>query len=202
MELLVSAEAKLNPRVRDEVGDLRLVPPHRRLAGPTASLAMAPFTHASTRRPSRFSDGTYGVFYCGNTWEVALAETAYHFELFMRATSEPPAEADFRELVCAIAGDLLDIRTDAAHANCHAPESWEAGQKLGREVHERDGDGIVYRSVRWSAGDAAALFWPNLIALPINQARQLRYRWDGSRMTRYFIHGSAGRVWQDWPHQA
>ena len=55
-ELLVSAEAKLNPRVRDQVGDLALVPAHRRLSGPTASLAMAAFTHASTSRPSRFSD--------------------------------------------------------------------------------------------------------------------------------------------------
>jgi hypothetical protein len=198
-ELLVSAEAKLNPRIRDEVGDLRLVPLHRRLAGPTASLAMAPFTHASPDRPSRFSDGSYGVYYCGDRWDVALAETAYHFERFMRATAEPPGEADFRELVCALAGDFLDIRADAAHAACHAPESWAAGQALGRTVHAKDGDGVIYRSVRCPAGSAAAVFWPNLLTLPINQARQFRYRWNGERMTHYFIHGSPDRLWRIWP---
>ncbi|GAC1346139.1 MAG: hypothetical protein NVSMB18_27530 [Acetobacteraceae bacterium] len=60
-ELLVLAEAKTNPRVRQQVGDLSIVPPARRVAGPTASLVMAAFTHASRARPSRFSDGSYGV---------------------------------------------------------------------------------------------------------------------------------------------
>src|SRR5947209_18275308 len=61
-ELLASAEAKLNPRIRDEVGTLALVPPDRRIAGPTASIAMGAFTHVSLDRPSRFSDGSYGVW--------------------------------------------------------------------------------------------------------------------------------------------
>jgi hypothetical protein len=198
-DLLVSAEAKLNPRVRDEAGDLTLVPPHRRIAGPTASMAMAPFTHASTARPSRFSDGTYGVYYCGETWEVALAETAHHFERFMRATNEPPADADYRELICGIAGNFLDIRQNAAYADCQAPDSWSASQTLGRTLHANDGDGIIYTSVRWPAASAAAVFWPNLLRLPIIQARQFRYRWDCSRMTQYFVHGEADRVWHAWP---
>jgi hypothetical protein len=197
-DLLTSAEAKLNPRIRDAVGNLSLVPAHRRVAGPTASLAMAPFTHASTDRPSRFSDGSYGVWYCGDRWEVALAETAYHFERFMRATSEPAGEADYRELVCTIRGDLRDIAANPAYAGCHAPDSWAEGQRLGRMLHSDAEDGIHYRSVRWPTGLAAALSWPDRIVLPITQARQFRYHWDGARMTRYFVHGP-GRVWQDWP---
>ena len=35
-ELLASAEAKLNPRIRDEIGNLALVPVERRVSGPTA----------------------------------------------------------------------------------------------------------------------------------------------------------------------
>ncbi len=198
-DLLVNAEAKLNPRVRDEVGDLTLVPTSRRVSGPTASLAMAAFTHASPSRPNRFSDGTFGVWYCGDTWEVALAETAYHFERFMRATNEAACEADFRELVCSISGDFLDIRSDSAYLDCHAPDSWTAGQNLGRAVHTRDGDGIIYNSARWPGGSAAAVFWPNLIRLPINQANQFRYHWNGTRMTHYFVHGNPDRKWHDWP---
>ena len=199
-ELLVSAEAKLNPRVRDQVGDLTLVPVHRRISGTTASLAMAAFTHASTSRPNRFSDGSFGVWYCGDRWEVALAETAHHFERFMRATNETAADADFRELVSKVSGDFLDIRTDPAHVDCHAPDSWDAGQKLGHAIHAKEGDGVIYNSARWTGGSAAAVFWPNLIGLPITQARQFRYRWNGNRMTHYFIHGSTDRSWREWPH--
>jgi hypothetical protein len=65
-EMLVAAEARFNPRIRDSVGNLALVPVHRRVAGPTASFVMAAFTHVSKARPSRFSDGSYGVWYCGD----------------------------------------------------------------------------------------------------------------------------------------
>jgi hypothetical protein len=47
---------------------------------------MGAFTHVSLDRPSRFSDGSYGVWYCGDHVEVALAETANHFDRFLRAT--------------------------------------------------------------------------------------------------------------------
>jgi hypothetical protein len=89
-ELLASAEAKTNPRIWDVLGNLALVPAPRRVSGPGASLVMGAFTHASPDRPGRFSDGSYGVWYCGDRFEVALSETAHHFERFMRATAEPP----------------------------------------------------------------------------------------------------------------
>ena len=64
----------------------------------------------------------------------------------------------------------------------------------GRIFVRGDGsDGIVYQSVRRPAGQGAALFWPDLIRLPIVQAPTLQYHWDGSRMTRYFVIGEA-----DW----
>ena len=192
-ELLVAAEAKINPRVFDEVGNLALVPVARRVSGPGASLVMGCFTHASVDRPGRFSDGRYGVWYCGDRFEVALAETAYHFERFMRATSEPAAEADFRELTCAVHGRVADGNQTALHA----PNDWSAGQMFGRAVREGGGDGVVYPSVRHSTGTALALFWPDCVELPVTQARQFRYRWDGSRMTRYLVHGA--RAWTTYP---
>ena len=108
-------------------------------------------------------------------------------------------EQENNRLRQAVAGDFLDIRDDPAHADCHASDSWDAGQRLGHAVHAGDGDGVIYNSARWPGGSAAAVFWPNLITLPINQARQFRYRWDGSRMTHYFIHGSTDRLWHQWP---
>ena len=198
-ELIASAEAKTNPRIREEIGNLSLVPAHRRVRGSTASLVMGAFTHASKDRPGRFSDGSFGVWYCGDRFEVALAETAHHFERFMRATAEPPGEADYRELTCAVEGNLQDLR-GGDMPECLDPDNWTAGQKLGAAVRASEGDGVVYPSVRWPAGEAAALLWPNCVCLPVLQARQFRYYWNGTRMDRYFVHGE--RAWQDWPRPA
>lgn len=194
-ELIASAEAKTNPRVRDEIGDLSLVPPSRRVRGPGASLVMGGFTHCSRDRPSRFSDGGYGVWYCGDVFEVALAETAYHFERFMRATHEPAGDAQFRELVCAVGGRLRDLRGGAPRGVL-APEDWNAGQALGRALRAAGGDGVVYPSVRWPRGEAAALFWPDLVRLPVTQARHLLYHWNGREMTRWFEYGA--NAWHAW----
>jgi hypothetical protein len=189
-EILVAAEARFNPRIRDQVGNLALVPVARRLAGPTASLVMAAFTHVSKARPSRFSDGGFGVWYCGDRFEVALAETAYHFERFMRQTHEPAGDADFRELCAAVKGDFA-----AAPADCLDPDDWSQGQVFGRQARQAGRDGVVYPSVRYPAGMAAGVFWPDCIALPVAQARQFRYHWDGARMTRYLVHGA-----REWVH--
>jgi len=195
-ELIASAEAKTNPRVRDQIGDLSLVPAARRVSGPTASLVMAPFTHASRDRPGRFSDGSFGVWYCGDRFEVALAETAHHFARFMARTAEPAGDAQYRELTAGITGDLHDLR-GGGFADCLAPDDWRVAQQLGASLRRDGSDGVVYPSVRWPDGQAVALFWPDRVRLPVTQARTLQYHWDGGRMTRYFVIGEDD--WRAWP---
>ena len=198
-ELIASAEARTNPRIHDQIGILSLVPPQRRIAGQTASLVMGAFTHVSTQRPSRFSDGSFGLWYCGDRFEVALAETAFHFERFMAATDELPADADFRELTCRIGGTMHDLRKSDPEG-CLAPGDWAPGQALGRRVRAEGADGVVYPSVRYPAGLAAGLFWPDCVTLPVVQSRQLRYRWNGTRMTAWFEHGT--REWVGYEPKA
>ncbi len=191
-DLLAAAEAKLNPRLRDEIGNLALVPAARRIQGPTASIAMGAFTHVSRDRPSRFSDGSFGVWYCGDRVEVALAETAHHFQRFMRATDEPAADADFRLLSC----DVL-AETETAPASCLAPADWRPGQLLGAKLRASGADAVLYPSVRYPAGRAAGVFWPDCLRLPIDQTRQFRYRWNGTAMTHYLPHEAT--AWRPWP---
>jgi hypothetical protein len=191
-DLLVAAEAKLNPRLRDDVGNLALVPADRRISGPTASIAMGAFTHVSLDRPSRFSDGAFGVWYCGDCRAVALAETAHHFQRFMRATAELAGDGDFRLLTCTVAGQVA-----AATAACLTPDDWTDGQAFGRDTRAAGLDGISYPSVRFPAGQAAGLFWPDCLTLPIAQTEQFRYRWNGERMTHYLRHGAT--AWESWP---
>lgn len=192
-EMIANAEAKTNPRVRDALGDIRLVPVGRRVSGPGAIWVMAPFCHVSTARPTRFSDGSYGVYYAGNRFEVALHETVYHFGRFMRATEEPPAHADFRELVGSIDRDMHDIRGDDRFADALDAEDYAPAQHLARTLRDKEAsDGIVYPSVRYPAGEAIAAFWPDVVSIPI-QARHLRYRWNGARVDAYLVYGE-----EDW----
>jgi hypothetical protein len=37
----------------------------------------------------------YGVWYAGDRFDIALMETIYHHERFMRRTSEAPADSQF-----------------------------------------------------------------------------------------------------------
>src|SRR3546814_9685306 len=89
--LLLSAEQKTNPRLMKTIGRRDLVPPARRVGGPGASYLLAPFTPASTDRPTRFSDGRFGVLYAGNRFEVALLETIYPPGPFPAPPPHPPA---------------------------------------------------------------------------------------------------------------
>ena len=187
-DFIATVEAKTNPRVRDQIGDLSLVPVERRVAGPTASLVMAAFTHASRDRTSRFSDGSYGVWYCGDRLDVGVAETAYHFERFMRATAEPPTKAQYRELLADVDAAAWDLRRDAGPGVLD-PKDWTAGQALGRAARGADADAIVYPSVRFPAGQACAVLRPDRVRLPVRQGRHLLYRWNGERMDRWFDYG-------------
>ena len=84
--LLISAEQKTNPRIMATIGNLDLVPAGRRVGGNGASYLMAPFTHVSIDRPSRFTAGSYGVLYVGDRFETALFETIHHHSRFMART--------------------------------------------------------------------------------------------------------------------
>ena len=41
------------------------------------------------RKGSRFSDGTFGVYFAAAELETAIAETVHHFEIFARDSNDP-----------------------------------------------------------------------------------------------------------------
>jgi hypothetical protein len=181
--LLISAEQKTNPRIMETIGNLDLVPLERRVAGNGASYLMAPFTHVSPDRPSRFSDGSYGVFYAGSSFETALFETIHHHARFMARTGEAPGwTSQFREIVLTVAADLRDLREERQSGGpVLAPDSYEASQPCGRALRAAGSDGLVYPSVRYRDGECAALFYPDCASQAV-QGRHLDYHWDGQRV--------------------
>ncbi len=181
--LLISAEQKTNPRIMTTIGNLDLVPSGRRVGGNGASYLMAPFTHVSTDRPSRFTDGSFGVLYVGDRFESALFETIHHHARFMARTKEAPGwTSQFREIVMSVDADLHDLRTPAGNSDqALDPDSYTASQALARHLRSTGSDGIVYPSIRHPGGECIALFYPDCASNPL-QGRHLDYHWDGARV--------------------
>jgi hypothetical protein len=179
--LLIAAEQKTNPRLMETIGNLDLVPQDRWVAGTGASYLMAPFTHVSPDRPSRFTAGAYGVLYVADRFEVALSETIHHHALFMAATAQAPGwTSQFREIVLDVRGALHDLRTGAADPAL-ALDDYAAGQTLGGQLRAAGSEGVVYPSVRHAGGQCVGLFYPDLASNAV-QGRHLDYHWDGARV--------------------
>ena len=183
---LIAAEQKSNPRLVASLGTLDLLPKARRLSGPGASLLMAPFAHASVDRPSRFSDGSYGVLYAAKSFETALLETMYHHGKFMTATREAPGwTSQFRELVIDVDATLHDLRGgDPRWTPALDRETYTESQRLGRALRGLASDGLVYPSQRDPAGECVGLLFPDLVR-HLKQARHLDYHWNGAAVDLY-----------------
>lgn len=180
LDAVFAIEAMTNPRLREEAGSLRLVPKARRISGPGATPVMAAFTHLNPEG-SRFSDGSWGVFYAAHNVITAVEETVYHRECFLAATSEPACDIEMRCYRTSIDCKLHDIRN--GWAEMHNPDSYHASIRLARQLRENGSDGIVYDSVRHRGGECLAAFYPDVVA-PCVQAQHMIYRWDGKRIAQ------------------
>jgi hypothetical protein len=185
-EALIEVEQLTNPRLRDEVGAIHLVPVERRVAGQNASWVMAPFTHINVLG-SRFSDGQFGIYYAARDLETAIRETVHHFRRFASDANDPPRREDMRVLLGSINRDLHDVSAlpPEPRAEILDPESYVASRSFGRTQRDGGSDGLVYPSVRHSGGECIAAFWPDVVAIPI-QERHLQYEWNGTSVVRYF----------------
>jgi hypothetical protein len=185
-DALIALEQLANPRLRDEVGEIALVPPPDRVAGPGASYIMASFTHINPKG-SRFSDGSYGVYYAASELETAIAETVFHFESFAHDSADPPRMEDMRVLVGAIAEDFEDVASleEPMRSQILDPDSYAIAQAYARDLRDDGANGVTYPSVRRPTGECVGAFKPRAVGLP-RQERHLKYRWNGDRVDRYF----------------
>lgn len=185
-DALMTLEQLTNPRVRDEVGEIALVPSDERVNGPGASYVMAAFTHLNPRG-SRFSDGSFGVYYAAAAMETAIAETVFHFEAFARDSGDPPRSEDMRVLLGTVAAAFEDVAAlpAAQLAAILDPDSYVASQRYARQLRAAGANGVAYPSVRHDGGQCIGAFRPRVVGVP-HQERHLKYRWNGERVDRYF----------------
>lgn len=178
LEALFAIESLTNARLRQELGQLDLVPRERRISGPGTQPIMAAFTHLNPDG-SRFSDGSFGVFYAARALDTAVAETMFHRAKFMAATKEPAMKLEMRCYRTAVNGRLHDLRK--GWTAMLDPADYRAPQALARELRAAGSDGVVYPSVRHDGGECVGLFFPDLLK-PCVQAQHLIYSWDGQRI--------------------
>lgn len=181
-DALYALEALTNDRLRDQAGEIELVPREQRVFGPGSGPIMAAFTHVNPGG-SRFSDGSYGVFYAANRRATAIAETRYHHARFLLATGEPPMHLPMRLYHVRIDAPLHDLLPPGAvDGAVYAPDSYTASRALGMQLRAQGSRGVVYRSVREEGGQCVGLFSPRGASECLHAA-YLIYDWNGAEFS-------------------
>ncbi|MCA1804871.1 MAG: RES family NAD+ phosphorylase [Xanthomonadaceae bacterium] len=181
-------EGLTNDRLRQELGQIALVPEEDRVYGPGTTPIMAAFTHLNSEG-SRFTDGSYGIYYASRTIETAVAETRFHRSRFLAATREPPIEIDMRSYASDIDADLHDIvglRDTLPDIHAPDPANYGPAQAFARSLRDTGSNGIVYRSVRDPGGECMAVFRPRIMQ-PVIQCKHFCYVWNGEQITDVYI---------------
>lgn len=175
-DALYDLESMTNDRLRDELGVIELVPANERIFGPGTGPIMAAFTHLNPQG-SRFSNGSFGVFYAASDTQTAIEETKYHHGNFLRATRERAMRLPMRVYSVNIDGKLHDLR-DMRSTDLYDQGSYHVSQTFGMALRKQGSRGVVYWSVRHGAGQCVGLFQPNGASACLH-ATYLWYEWDG-----------------------
>lgn len=179
LEVAFAIEALTNDRLLDQAGIIARVQPGDRLSGPGSTPVMAAFTHIG--RASRYTDGTYGVYYCASSLDAALAETRFHQEAFWRATREASIEVTMRTYINQVLKPMVDVRP---REEFHQAD-YGLTQAFAREQRHDQAWGVLYRSVRAPGHECVAALRPPAVSIP-HQGPHFRYRWDGK--AQHFSH--------------
>jgi RES domain len=156
-------------RIQQELGRIHLVPEGDRLFGHGTTPVMAAFCYVSPV-PTRFTDGSFGVYYAADSLDGAVAEVSHHLTRFMSATQEPRTLVTLRCYSAAIVQPLLDIR---GLAWAHEPNAYGDTQALAARLrHEGAPGGCATRACVTPAANA----WPSCAR------RRSKRRWCSTPM--------------------
>lgn len=185
LDVVFAIESVTNDRLRDERGEIPIVPDEERSRIAGMAFVMAPFTHIAPGG-SRFTDGTFGAFYASHDLDTAIDETVYHRERFLAATREEPVEVEMRVLRVRLKAPVHDLRAlRGGYPELYSSDEYGPSQLFGRAVREAGGAGVVYDSVRREGGECVAIYRPRAIQR-CQQAQHLAYVWDGERIVSIY----------------
>ena len=168
-------ESELGNALRDSVHpDAYTMPPSIRRPFDLADYTQAisyPFKHWNE---SRYSNGSFGVWYGADTLQTSISETVYHWTRWLSGLSFLP---DFASAGDPVTGErkvysvhcdalLLDLRPKIASIpQLVDPDSYLYTQQLGDRLKHEGHPGLLTHSARCT-GDISALFTPAVLSNP------------------------------------
>ncbi|WP_447556370.1 RES family NAD+ phosphorylase [Vreelandella sp. EE22] len=179
-DALYQLQALTNPRLRNELGDLALVPVAEIPFGIRGcSYAAGAFTHVNPDG-SRFSDGSFGVLYIADTLATAIAEVSHHQQAYWEKVPELRFERFvFRGLRCGFdekaCRDALGLEVDHP---IYDPDSYQQSRVLGGALRHAKEPGLRYRSVRREGAICWALMTPRFVEDMV-QTTHIEMVWNG-----------------------
>lgn len=182
-EFLFDLQARTNPRILNEVGDISLVSIEEIPFGITGcSYATASFTHVNPNG-SRFSDGSFGALYMADKIETAIAETRHHQSIYFTNIEGLAYDTiTMRGLSCCFSGELIDITSKYDEDIYHSTD-YTTAQNFGTQLRKQGCEGIQYKSVRKKDAVCWMLLTPKKV-IKIEQTGHYEFIWDGDKIAK------------------
>ena len=193
----LAGEWKVAEQVQDEVG----LPLYRS----KTPIIDRPFEDANwlnaihwpfkNNQQSRFSDGTFGVWYGSETIETTVYESAFHWYsgLLNDAGFEREVVVSERKIYSvACAASLLDCRKAvSAFPELLLPSDYSYTQLVGARIHHEGHPGLIMQSVRRTDGENIAVFNPAVLTNP-REIGHLTYKLDRDSI---IVEKHPGKTW-------
>ena len=144
---------------------------------------------------SRFSDGSYGVWYGSESIETTVCETAYHWHHNLLSDAGFDREsviAERRVYLVGCSAALLDFRrATREHKDLLHPTDYALAQSVGERLQREGHPGLLIQSVRRRGGENVAIFNPDVLSNP-RQICSLTYHLEGKQIR---VERQPGRTW-------
>ena len=183
----LAGEWKVAEQAQDEVG----LPLHRS----KTPIIDRPFEDANwlnaiqwpfkNHQQSRFSDGTFGVWYGSETIETTVYESAFHWY------SGLLSDAGFEREVVVSERKIYSVTCEASLLDCRKavsafpellhPSDYSFTHSVGARIHHEGHPGLLIQSVRRPDGENVAVFNPAVLSNP-NVIGDLTYKLSGDHI--------------------
>jgi hypothetical protein len=144
-----------------------------------------PFAHLSQ---SRFSDGTFAVWYGSLALETTLRETIWHWI----RDQEDMLDLDRKHWPLRLARDiyrvgcraaLVDLVGKQAEYPLLISDDYSFCQGIGRRLHGEGHPGLLAPSARHAGGENATIFNPKVLKSSIAQPERYLYIWQDPELS-------------------
>ncbi|WP_263768566.1 RES family NAD+ phosphorylase [Propionivibrio soli] len=148
---------------------------------------------------SRYSDGSFGVWYGADSVETTVYETVYHWrEGFLRDAgfTQPGIRIERKIYLVRCDAALIDLRpTVTACPALVDPDDYTLTHQVGAKLHREGHPGLLSRSARCS-GDVYAVFNPRVLSDPRQLCFLTYTTTDAGSVT---VERQPGTVWLELP---